>query len=99
MSSDENKGWLLETSPSESAPVADLSEAGREQIKLRSNWLNGISIATFAVGTLAPMTRAFFDDVLSWKQTFASLALAVICLVISGVLHSVAKRNLRELDR
>jgi hypothetical protein len=38
-----------------------VTEAGREQIKLRASFLNGIAIATFAVGTLSTLARALFE--------------------------------------
>ncbi|NDW03278.1 hypothetical protein [Jiella pacifica] len=77
---------------------AALSEAGKEQVKLRSNWLNGISIATFAVGTLAPVTRALFERPTT-IAILVSVAVAGICLLLSAIIHSAARQNLKELDR
>ena len=42
-------------------PLLPLTDAAKEQIKLRANWLNGLSVATFAVGTLASASRALLD--------------------------------------
>ncbi|MEX6508996.1 hypothetical protein [Jiella sp. M17.18] len=76
-----------------------LTEAAREQVKLRANWLNGLSVATFAVGTLSSTTRAVLDPVPTFTSFIGSFAVGVICFSISWVLHIRAAAKLRELDR
>ena len=76
-----------------------LTEAGREQIKLRANFLNGIAIATFAVGTLGPLTKAFMEMPTGRSALIVGALFASVCLVASGILHFLAYRHLREMDR
>lgn len=68
-------------------------------MKLRANWLNGISVATFAVGTLAPTTRIVSDAVLSTEAAFGLLLVAAVCLALAVALHFFAQRELKVLDR
>ena len=76
-----------------------LTEAGREQIKLRATFLNGIAIATFAVGTLGPVARALLETSSEHVDYAVGGTFALICLVISWGIHIVAYRRLKELDR
>jgi hypothetical protein len=76
-----------------------LTEAGHEQIKLRANYLNGIGIATFAVGTLGPLAKALLEIPSGRSALIAGGLFALICLVASGILHFLAYRHLKEMDR
>lgn len=76
-----------------------LSEGSREQIKLRAGFVNGIAIATFAVGTLGPLTKAMVDGFETHSSTAVGVTFALVCFVVSGVVHSHAYRHLKELDR
>lgn len=76
-----------------------LTDSGKEQIKLHANFINGIAIATFAVGTLAPLTRAIIDDTISRGAVAGLVVLAAVCFVVAGVLHSYAYRHLKGLDQ
>jgi hypothetical protein len=61
-----------------------------EQIKLRANYLNGLAIAFFAVGGIAPVLSPIVHD--AW-----TVPVAVVCAVISLALHLWATMELREL--
>jgi hypothetical protein len=76
-----------------------LTEAGRERIKLRANFLNGIAIATFAVGTLGALSKAHLEMSADVWVIAVGVAFAAVCLLVSGILHFVAYRHLKELDR
>ena len=76
-----------------------LTEAGREQIKLRASFLNGIAIATFAVGALGPLTKALLETPADPSTVIAGALFASVCLVASGILHFLAYRHLKEMDR
>ena len=76
-----------------------LTEAGREQIKLRASFLNGIAIATFAVGALGPITKAVLETPADQRVIAGGVAFGLVCLLISGVIHFIAYRYLKELDR
>jgi VIT1/CCC1 family predicted Fe2+/Mn2+ transporter len=65
-----------------------------ERVKLASAWLNGLSVAMFAVGGLAPVVAAFSGDrVLTWIVVLV----AGVCFLGSCALHYTAVRNLKEL--
>lgn len=83
------------------APVSKLplTDAGREQIKLRATFLNGIAIATFAVGTLTTLARALLDISEGHAGLAVGITFSLVCFVISWAIHIVAYRHLRELDR
>lgn len=67
-----------------------------ERIKLAATWLNGLSVATFAVGGLAPWFSALYRD--GPISPFAS-ALSAICLIAAYALHLWAKRSLKGLKQ
>lgn len=65
-----------------------------EQTKLTANFLNGMGIATFAIGGLAPVFSTLYDDQrLSGFLIFVS----VICFVAALTLHLVARAVLKGL--
>ena len=67
-----------------------------ERTKLRARYLNGLAIAIFAVGGLAPAFNAAYaapSGVPYWAVALSSL----VCLIISTVLHVRASWVLRDL--
>ncbi|MBP0615293.1 hypothetical protein [Jiella mangrovi] len=76
-----------------------LTEAAKEQIKFRASWLNGLSVATFAVGTLASTSRALFQSGLNLSEVFQSILVGLICLAIAFILHIRAYATLKGLDQ
>ena len=75
-----------------------LTDASKEKIKLRAAFLNGIGIATFAVGALAPLIRAIGDEAVTPAATVSAVVLSPICFALAGVLHLQAQRQLERLD-
>jgi hypothetical protein len=67
-----------------------------EQIKLTATYLNGLAIALFAVGSLAPTFSYAFG---SFRGTpiWVVLGAAAICLFASVALHWLGRRILRSL--
>ncbi|WP_264046869.1 amino acid transporter protein [Methylobacterium flocculans] len=69
-----------------------------ERAKLSATYLNGLAVAVFAVGGLAPVFSTSFSSaplgVPLWVVTWS----ASICWIVSVVLHLVARRFLRELE-
>ena len=67
-----------------------------EQTKLTATYLNGLAIALFAVGGLAPVFSYTFGSIVG-QPLWAVAVAAAICLVVSAVLHLIARRILRDL--
>ncbi len=55
-----------------------------ERTKLTATYFNGVAIAVFAVGALAPMISAANMQASLWPVVAASV---VICLLVSATLH------------
>lgn len=66
-----------------------------EQTKLTATYLNGVAIAIFAIGALAPIISLSDRGLQGW--TLGQTAVILICLIISLILHLGARRSLREL--
>jgi hypothetical protein len=73
-----------------------LSLVHNERVKLTATYLNGLAIAIFAVGGLAPLV-AVLSGTANPTALTSIAALTTICVVLSGVLHLVAKRHLGQL--
>lgn len=72
-----------------------MSMIRNEQTKLLATYLNGIAIAVFAVGSLAPV----FSNIYGSSGPSALLAFtSVICLFTSATIHLIARRVLRRLE-
>ena len=72
-----------------------VTKTREEQIKLQAGYLNGLAVALAAIGGIAPLVAAVLrTDAAGWR----SMALALICLAMSYVLHRVARRTLKGLD-
>ncbi len=67
-----------------------------EQVKLTATYLNGIAITIFAVGGLAPLV-ALVSGTASPSAVPLIIALTSVCVVLSGALHLIARRHLRQL--
>ena len=71
-----------------------MSLVHNERAKLTATYLNGVAIALLAVGSFAPMVSAFGTPSRSINTLAAQIG---ICLIVSGILHLVARRFLRRL--
>ena len=72
-----------------------MSLVHNERTKLTATYLNGLAIALFAVGGLAPIfSRAFGEGA---RPLWTLATAAVICLVGSAALHLWARRILKGL--
>jgi hypothetical protein len=67
-----------------------------ERAKLTATYLNGLAIALFAVGSLAPVFNYGFGPA-SFRSLWTMIGTATICLAGSIVLHLVARRTLKGL--
>ncbi len=68
-----------------------------ERIKLLATYLNGLAIAVFAVGALAPIFSNLYGSS-SGGQSRPVIAVAMICVVLSAALHFIASLILRRLE-
>lgn len=66
-----------------------------EQTKLLATYLNGLGIAVFAVGSLAPVFSSLYGD--RGPSGFMALV-SILCVFVSGTLHLMARRVLRRLE-
>jgi len=66
-----------------------------ERTKLTATYFNGVAIAIFAVGALAPSINATDSQARFWPVVAPTI---VICLLISATLHFVARRILKGLE-
>lgn len=67
-----------------------------ERIKLFATYLNGLAIAIFAVGALAPSFSMLYGTLPNSGSSFT--AVTPICVIVSAALHyagSIALRRLR----
>lgn len=66
-----------------------------EQTKLLATYLNGLGIAVFAVGSLAPaFSNLYGTSGPSWFLVITSS----LCVFVSAILHLMARRVLRRLE-
>ncbi|KQO45568.1 MULTISPECIES: hypothetical protein [unclassified Methylobacterium] len=68
-----------------------------ERAKLSATYLNGLAVAVFAVGGLAPIFSTSFSSAPLGVPLWVVTASASVCWIVSVVLHLVARRFLREL--
>lgn len=73
-----------------------MTDAEKEQVKLRANYLNGLALALAAAGGIGPATLMIYRFEPKW------VAVGVI-LLITGLrsswdLHQTAMRHLEKLD-
>lgn len=74
-----------------------MSIIDNERAKLTANWLNGLSVATFAVGGLAPLLSTFYGSATSGPVVTLTVV-SVVCVIASVALHFAGRRVLRGLQ-
>lgn len=55
-----------------------------EQLKLTANYLNGLAIGTFIVGTIGPVISVTYTDN---EASWTIIVVAFLCFAISAGLH------------
>jgi hypothetical protein len=73
-----------------------MSAIHNEQTKLTATYLNGLAVALFGVGGLAPVFSYIFGSV-AGQPLWAVALVAVICILVSAILHFTARRILTGL--
>lgn len=88
---------MVEAEP-ESVSIRPLSDARKEQIKLRATFLNGIGIGVMLIGVFTPVTRMIYGDM---RPDISQIWLAggtLGCFVLGSTLHVLAGWILRGLS-
>ena len=78
-----------------SGPCAVL--IANERAKLTATYFNGLAIAVFAVGGLAPLFSIVLSSAPSSFPTWAVLLNAMICWFVSAGVHWIARRYLGRM--
>jgi len=68
-----------------------------ERLKLFATYLNGLGIALFAVGGLAPLFSVLYGTVPAASLALVSV-ISVICMFASVALHWVGSLTLKRLQ-
>lgn len=71
-----------------------------ERAKLTATYVNGLGIALFAVGGLAPLFSRLFApaDPAAQLPLWIVLAVSVVCFLVSVALHLTGRWVLRDLQ-
>jgi hypothetical protein len=77
----------------------NLSEAKREQIKLRATFLNNIGIGVILVGVFTPIIRSMYEPAVISGGLISVAATMMICFSVGGGLHLVGILILRGLSK
>jgi hypothetical protein len=77
-------------------PAAVTNLIANERAKLTATYVNGMAIAIFAVGGLAPIFSVFLSGTAS-ATTWLVMGSSFVCSLTSVALHFVTRRFLREL--
>jgi hypothetical protein len=68
-----------------------------ERLKLLATYLNGMAIAIFALGGLAPSFSMLYGNAAAGSAVFLAFV-TISCLVASAALHYVASLVLKRLS-
>lgn len=88
-----------ESSKTPAAPPPPLSDARKEQIKLRATFLNGIGIGVILIGVFTPLTRIMVGDINAGTDVLSASLSPVVCFFLGTALHLIATRMLGDLSR
>lgn len=78
---------------------AQLSDAKKEQIKLRATFLNNVGIGVVLIGVFTPIIRAMYEPVAVSGNLVSIGGTMVICLFVGWALHFVGSAVLRRLNK
>jgi hypothetical protein len=74
-----------------------LSDAQKEQIKLRATFLNGIGIGIILIGVFTPVTRLVYGDMQSGVNRIWLVSSPAACFLLGVALHLAATKALEKL--
>jgi len=76
-----------------------LTDAEREQIKLRATYINNIAVGVFIAGVLSPVITLATQENEPAYSLPLSILVAFLCMAVSFALHLKAVEHLSELGR
>ncbi|WP_155956718.1 hypothetical protein [Rhizobium sp. CF080] len=76
-----------------------LSDAKKEQVKLRATFLNNIGIGVILVGVFTPVTRLIYGDINMQVSMLWLIGSPLACFALGVTLHFMAIRRLEGLSR
>jgi hypothetical protein len=68
-----------------------------EQAKPTATYVNGLAIAVFAVGGLAPLFSVLYSDRPASIPFLSIVGISLVCFAASGGLHYAARRFLKGM--
>jgi hypothetical protein len=74
-----------------------MSLVRNEQAKLTATYVNGLAIAVFAVGGLAPLFSVLYSDRPAPIPFWSLIGISLVCFAASGGLHYAARRFLKGM--
>ncbi|MBW6421185.1 hypothetical protein KX729_06995 [Rhizobium sp. XQZ8] len=77
--------------------ATQLSDATKEQIKLRATFLNNIGIGVILVGVLTPTTRLIYGDISTQVSPIWLIVSPLACFLLGLALHLAAMKTLERL--
>jgi Na+/H+-dicarboxylate symporter len=76
--------------------MVEINKAARnEQRKVTATFINGGAIAIFAIGVFTPVFQFFAG---TGNPSLLQFALVVICILVAGALHYLARYLLRGIE-
>jgi hypothetical protein len=79
--------------------IEALTDAKKEQIKLRATFLNNIGVGIMLIGVFTPITRVVYGDMSYQLSPSWLIAAPTACFVLGITLHSFATWMLKELSK
>jgi uncharacterized membrane protein (DUF441 family) len=77
----------------------NLTDAQKEQIKLRATFLNNIGIGVMLIGVFTPIVRAMYEPAVLSGSLVSIIATMVICFSFGVALHLMGGLILMRLNR
>jgi hypothetical protein len=78
---------------------APLSDARKEQVKLRATFLNGIGIGVMLIGVFTPVTRMIYGDMNAGISPYWLAGGTIGCFVLGIALHWAGSMILKGLSQ
>lgn len=81
----------------EDTETLTLSDAEKEQTKLRATFLNNIGIGVMLIGVFTPIARIAYEDMRTSISLIWMVGSPIACFLLSLILHLAAMKILERL--